>query len=136
MKIKKSIINQMIAHSKSLTPIESCGYLAGSQGVITEFYPMTNIDNSPEHFSFDPAEQFKVVKSARKDGLTLMSVYHSHPESPARLSQEDLRLLNDPRMVYIIVSLKDAKPDIKAFKIKKENEDDIHVEKVDYEVIT
>ncbi|MEC9236446.1 MAG: SIS domain-containing protein, partial [Pseudomonadota bacterium] len=38
-------------------------------------------------------EQFKVLKESRAAGLQLLSVYHSHPESPARLSLEDLRLL-------------------------------------------
>ncbi len=59
-----------------------------------------------------------------------MGVYHSHPESPARLSEEDLRLLNDPLMVYVIVSLMTEKPDTKAFRILK-NAHNIHVESVE-----
>ena len=66
---------------------------------------MTNIDNEPDHFSFEPKEQFAAVKDARNQGLSLMAVYHSHPETPARPSQEDLRLLKDPNMIYVIVSL-------------------------------
>ena len=85
-------------------------------------YKMTNVDASPEHFSFDPKEQFSVVKSARKEQCDLLGVYHSHPSSPARLSEEDLRLLNDPKMTYVIVSLKDEKPDVKAFSIVKQDD--------------
>lgn len=127
--IKQSIVDEMVAHAKSLAPVESCGYLAGKDGIVTTFYKMTNVDNSPEHFSFDPKEQFKVIKESRNEGLSVMGVYHSHPESPARLSEEDLRLLNDPNMVYFIVSLWQEKPDIKAFKISK-NGQEIHVETV------
>ena len=129
IEIKQSVIQEMIDHAKALTPVESCGYLVGENGVVTTLHKMTNIDHSPEHFTFDPKEQFAVVKSARAANQTVMGVYHSHPESPARLSEEDLRLLNDPNMVYIIVSLWQEKPDVKAYKILK-NDQVIHVESV------
>ena len=93
---------------------------------------MTNIDASPEHFSFDPKEQFKVVKEARTKGISLLSVYHSHPETPARLSEEDIKLLNDPNMVYIIVSLKDAeKPEVKGYTLNKPDDHSIEITRVE-----
>ena len=128
--IPSDIEQDLIKHAQSLAPIESCGYLAGKNNVVEKFYPMTNIDNSPEHFSFDPKEQFSVVKAARKDGHDLLSVYHSHPASPARLSEEDIRLFNDPNPVYIIVSLVDSVPVLKGFKVKKETEHDIEINQV------
>ena len=122
MKITENVIKEMIEHSRQTLPNESCGYLAGRNGRIEVLYKMTNVDASPEHFSFDPKEQFSVVKSARKEQCDLLGVYHSHPSSPARLSEEDLRLLNDPKMTYVIVSLKDEKPDVKAFSIVKQDD--------------
>ena len=119
IEITKAVYDAMVAHAQEITPIESCGYLAGTGSKITTFYPMTNIDQSPEHFTFDPKEQFKVLKESRAAGLQLLSVYHSHPESPARLSLEDLRLLQDPEMIYIIVSLATETADVKAFKTKE-----------------
>jgi proteasome lid subunit RPN8/RPN11 len=80
---------------------------------------MTNVDNSPDHFSFDPKEQFQAVKSARSAGETLQVVVHSHPVTPARLSAEDIRLFNDPQMIYLIVSLKDTIPTTNAFRVFK-----------------
>ena len=128
--IPKQIYNDMISHAKSLAPIESCGYLSGKDGVVTTFHPMTNTDNSPEHFTFDPKEQFAVVKKAREKGEQLLSVYHSHPESPARLSAEDIRLFNDPNTIYIIVSLKEEKPVVNGFTVKKPSDTDIEIERV------
>lgn len=86
IKIKKDVYSDIIQHAKDLHPIECCGYLAGNENEISKVYRMTNIDHSPEHFTFDPKEQFSVIKQARAEGLRIMSVYHSHPESPARLS--------------------------------------------------
>ena len=131
--IPNAIKDEMIAHAKKIAPIESCGYLAGKNKSISKFYPMTNIDNSNEHFSFDPKEQFRVVKDARKEGVELLSVYHSHPESPARLSAEDIRLFNDPNPVYLIVSLMSNNVSINGFKVKKPNENEVEIIKVKLE---
>ena len=129
--IPEQIETQLYEHAKRLNPIESCGYLAGKDGVISSFFPMTNIDNSPEHFSFDPKEQFKVVKQARNENLDLLAVYHSHPNTPARLSEEDIKLFNDPNPVYLIVSLSESTPTLKGFKVIKPNENEIEIYKVE-----
>jgi len=115
IKISQDIIDRIKSHAKKEVPIEACGYLAGKNGEISESFPMSNIDKSPEHFSFDPKEQFKVFKAARAKGLELIVVYHSHPASPARLSKEDLRLAYDPNTIHLIYSL--LNQEIKAFKV-------------------
>lgn len=119
MKIKKDVISKIIAHAKRGVPLEVCGYLAGQNGVINKHYELTNLDQSEVHFSFDPKEQFAVVKDARAKGYDIGAVYHSHPASPARPSQEDIRLAYDPHISYVIVSLADGKADIKSFKIRE-----------------
>ncbi|MGE4170157.1 MAG: Mov34/MPN/PAD-1 family protein [Candidatus Margulisiibacteriota bacterium] len=134
MNILNTIYDEIVAHAKAGLPNETCGYLAGQNDTITTFYPMTNVDASPEHFSFDPKEQFAAIKQARAAGLQVMAVYHSHPESPARLSEEDLRLLNDPNMVYIIVSLMNPEADVKGYKIRK-TDAEIHIDRVVLEKI-
>lgn len=118
-KINKTIIDDIIKHSKADAPIEACGYLLGKEGSITLSLPMTNLDKSGEHFTFVPEEQFQALKKSRELGLKLVGVYHSHPESPARPSDEDKRLLVDPTYVYIIASLAEAEPVVRAFSIVK-----------------
>jgi len=113
--IPKNIIQEIAKHAKEGSPLEACGYLAGKDGEVVEIFRMTNLDKSEEHFSFDPKEQFGVIKSARGKGQELIAVYHSHPASPARLSEEDVRLAHDPDTVYVIYSLLDNK--LKAFKV-------------------
>lgn len=118
MKIKKDIIKKIIAHAKQGAPIEMCGYLAGQDNVVNKHYELTNVDNSEDHFTFDPQEQFATIKDARANGLDVCAVYHSHPVTPARPSQEDIRLAYDPNISYVIVSLADGGEDVKSFKIK------------------
>lgn len=116
--ISQQIIDQIIDHAKHGLPEEVCGYLAGTGKDVTRQFQLTNIDHSPEHFSFDPAEQFQVVREVRKESLVILANYHSHPETPARPSQEDIRLAYDPEISYVIVSLAAELPDVKSFRIR------------------
>ncbi len=111
--VKQSIITQAQADA----PLESCGYLLGTGDTVTENYPMTNIDHSDEHFSFDPREQFAALKYARQKGLRILANWHSHPASPSRPSEEDLRLANDSSIRYAILSLQDGTVHLNSFKI-------------------
>ncbi|MEK9656768.1 MAG: M67 family metallopeptidase [bacterium] len=128
--LPESIYKDIKSHAFSLAPIESCGYLGAKDYEVTSFYPMTNVDNSDEHFSFDPKEQFAVMKQARAKGEKLLGVYHSHPASPARLSAEDVHLFNDPESIYLIMSLLNDQPELKAFRVKKPSEQEVHVSEV------
>lgn len=123
MNISKEIIDQLIAQARQDAPNETCGYLLGISidGVETviENYWMENIDHSPEHFSFAPKDQFAALRYARSKGLRILANWHSHPASPSRPSQEDLRLANDPTIRYAILSLLDGDPKLNSFKIIK-----------------
>lgn len=111
--------NSVLTQALKDKPHESCGYLLGpDKETVTENYPMTNVDNSGEHFSFDPREQFAALNYARKNGLKIIGNWHSHPETPSRPSEEDIRLAYDKNILYFILSLKDSEPDFNAFKIE------------------
>ena len=127
MNIPQDIINELIAQASKEAPDESCGYLMGVGDVVTENYPMENIDHSPEHFSFAPKDQFAALRYARSKNIKILANWHSHPASPSRPSQEDLRLANDPTIRYAILSLLDGKPNLNSFKI-------LHGEVVDKEI--
>ena len=105
MKIEQHVIDELIAQAQKDAPNETCGYLLGIDNVVTENYWMENIDHSPEHFSFAPKDQFAALKYARSKGQRILANWHSHPASPSRPSQEDLRLANDPTIRYAILSL-------------------------------
>ena len=119
MIIERDVFERIVAQAREELPNESCGYLLGKDDTMTENYRMTNADHSPEHFSFIPQEQFAAVKYARNNGLKVLANWHSHPSSPSRPSQEDIRLANDPNILYLILSLAEAEPVLNAFRIVK-----------------
>jgi proteasome lid subunit RPN8/RPN11 len=130
MIIPETVIREMISQAQQDAPIETCGYLLGTSGpdgdVVTENYWMENIDHSEEHFAFAPKDQFAALKYARSKGLRILANWHSHPASPSRPSQEDLRLANDPTIRYAILSLHEG-IHLNSFKI-------LNAEVVDKEV--
>ncbi len=117
MNIPQNVIEELIEQARKDAPNETCGYLLGKDGDVTENYWMENIDHSPEHFSFAPKDQFAALRYAREHGLKILANWHSHPASPSRPSQEDLRLANDPSIRYAILSLLDGEPRLNSFRI-------------------
>lgn len=99
----------MVRAARDAAPLEACGLLAGRDCHITQFYSLTNADTSSVHYSMIPEEQFAAVKDIRKLGLQMLAIWHSHPDTLAQVSQEDVRLAYTPGVVYVILSL--AQPD-------------------------
>ena len=126
--ITESAYQSILAQAQKDAPVESCGYLLGTdKETATENYPMTNIDHSEEHFSFDPKEQFAALRYARKQGLQILANWHSHPASPSRPSEEDIRLANDPTIRYAILSLLNGDIRLNSFSIRNGKVEDKQV---------
>jgi len=116
--IARSVWAELAAAAEKAVPNEACGLLAGRDGNVTKFYPMTNVDASPEHFSMKPEEQFAAVKDMRRMELKMLAIWHSHPSTPPRMSAEDLRLAFTPDVAYVILSLaQGATPECRAFAV-------------------
>jgi proteasome lid subunit RPN8/RPN11 len=70
----------------------------------------------------DVKEQFKAIADIRKNGWELIGNFHSHPNTPSRPSEEDIRLAFDPNISYMIVSLQyEDQPVFNSFSIKDNN---------------
>ncbi len=130
MRIKSSIIAGMIRHAENDAPLEACGYLAGRGNHAVKMYAMANMDGSPEHYTFSPEEQFRVIKDARKEGLDIVAVYHSHPRSPSVMSAEDMKLAFDKSISYVIISLEKGTADLKSYKFTKGTVEQEDIEEV------
>lgn len=71
--LSHTMLEAIKGQARDEMPNEACGYLAGNvlaDGtlVAAERIPMTNVDASPDHFSFAPKEQFAAVKRVREIG--------------------------------------------------------------------
>lgn len=113
------VFEGMLTAARKAAPLEACGLLAGRGSRAAKCYVLTNADASPEHYSMEAEEQFAAVADMRAAGLKMLGIWHSHPATPARMSEEDRRLAYTPDIVYVILSLADpGGPDIRAFTVR------------------
>lgn len=129
LEIPNHIFSQMVEQAEAEAPIEACGILAGKGSRVKKLYEMTNTDKSSDHFLMEPAEQFRAAKRIRSAGLEMLAIYHSHPETPARLSAEDIRLALTPDVTYVILSLRDSsRPVVRGFLVDDGDVTEVPVE--------
>jgi proteasome lid subunit RPN8/RPN11 len=121
MRTRKGVIERIVAHAEREAPIEACGFLMGSGGLVTRDFPVTNAEAREDHYTFNPDEQLRAYSVASEEGLDIMAVYHSHPKGPPHPSAEDIRLAHDPFISYVIISLMEMKRTVTAFSIKDGN---------------
>ena len=79
-------------------------------------------------FVMDMQEFSLAKKDIRKKGLDLQVIYHSHPKDPARPSVTDIKIATDyedvwqqinlPVPAYLLISLMNAKPDVRTYWIR------------------
>ncbi len=120
LRLPKDVYEQVVEHCVSGRPNEACGLFASSSGRIVKVFPMTNAAGSPVRYSLDPREQLAVYRALEDEGWELGGVFHSHTRTEAYPSPTDVRLASED-VPYVIVSLADDAPKIRAFRILKDN---------------
>lgn len=95
-------------------PNEGCGFLFGEEnGLYRAIHLAVAVKNSKEgdqrrRFVISPRDYMEAEKFALKKGTTLLGIYHSHPDHPAKPSEHDLKQAV-PFFSYVIVSVKKGK---------------------------
>ena len=109
--IKEENLVSMIQHARNQFPEEACGLLVGKKEnenyVIETVFFLENTEHSRIHFTISPSDQLKALKQARTMGLEILGNWHSHPDTPARMSNEDKTFAVDHRKLYAILSLRE-----------------------------
>ena len=132
------IYDELVKYAKEHLPEEACGLVAGTEDengrLIQKIYYLENIDHAQDHFTLDPKDQMAAIKDMRALGLKPLGNWHSHPESPSRPSEEDVRLAFDSSASYLILSLMAENPVLNAFHIEggEWTKEDLRITSEDY----
>jgi [CysO sulfur-carrier protein]-S-L-cysteine hydrolase len=105
IRIRREILDAMLAHARATPDHETCGLLAGANSVITHFYPTANASPTPRtSYEIAPRDLFRIMRELRAANLELLAIYHSHPTSENSPSPTDVATAYYPETTYIIVS--------------------------------
>ncbi|HEX5475384.1 MAG TPA: M67 family metallopeptidase [Vicinamibacterales bacterium] len=117
VRVPRDVRDAIVAHARASLPDECCGLCIGTRDRIVEAVPAANVRRSPTRYQIDPRDHVDALRRARVRHLRVCGAYHSHPGAPAQPSATDAAEMNDPSLLYVIVSLRD-RPDVQAFRWK------------------
>ncbi len=109
--ISKELLDQIHTHGEKAYPEEGAGFLLGSEGKVENILPLENSrEDGARHnrFLITPEDYLHAELTADRLGLSLIGVFHSHPDHPNRPSEYD-REWAQPFFSYIITSVNQGK---------------------------
>ena len=71
-------------------------------------------------YTIDPREQLRAFRDMEAKGEDLVAIYHSHPITQPYPSPTDRAEAHYPDAFYVLVSLRDTTPEIRAFRVRKD----------------
>ena len=114
LRLSKDLLAQIHAHGEQAYPEEGAGFLLGSEGknrAVQTLYMLSNArEDAARHnrYLIRPEDYLKAELEADRLGLSLIGVFHSHPDHPNRPSEFD-RDWAQPFFSYIITSVESGK---------------------------
>ena len=114
LRLSKDLLRRIQAHGEQAYPEEGAGFLLGSDGTqraVEAVLPLSNArEDQARHnrYLITPEDYFKAESEAERRGLSLLGVFHSHPDHPNRPSEFD-REWAQPYFSYIITSVQSGK---------------------------
>ncbi len=126
LRITQPQYEAIVGHCYDGLPNEACGLLLGPMvdgqptGVVSEARPCVNADASARTYTVAPKDLLRAMRDAEAAGIEIIGVWHSHTHTTAYPSPTDVRQAVDPSWIYVIVSLADGIPVLRAYRIVDE----------------
>jgi proteasome lid subunit RPN8/RPN11 len=107
------------SHGRESYPYEGCGLLLGTAGqdanVIQALFPVQNVWDVIEErrirFRIDELDLVEAELTADEHGLSVIGVFHSHPDHPPVASPRDLAWATWPGYSYLITEVRNGDPE-------------------------
>ena len=109
--VPSRLMEEINAHVEHAYPEEGAGFLIGEDGKVKEIIALSNArEDGARHnrFLFTPEDYLQAEFTADRLGLSLIGVFHSHPDCPNRPSEYD-REWAQPYFSYVITSVRSGK---------------------------
>ena len=109
--VSKQLVEEINEHVEDAYPEEGAGFLLGTVGEVKDILPLSNSrEDEARHnrFLFTPEDYLKAELKADSLGLSLIGVFHSHPDCPNVPSEYD-REWAQPFFSYIITRVDEGR---------------------------
>ncbi|GAB3134854.1 CysO-cysteine peptidase [Tsukamurella serpentis] len=122
LRIRRALVEQIIAHARRDHPDEACGVIAGPEGTDRpeRLIQMLNAERSPTFYRFDSGEQLRVWRAMEEAGEEPVVIYHSHTATEAYPSRTDVAFASEPGAHYVLISTREelgADAEVRSFRI-------------------
>jgi len=114
VRVSREQLEQIIAQASADAPLETCGLMAGRDEQVTCILPVPNILHSPVEYRMGGQEFADAMVACDFEPL---AIYHSHPAGPPVSSPTDIAQAYYPDSIYVVVSLAQEPPSVRAFRI-------------------
>jgi proteasome lid subunit RPN8/RPN11 len=113
----RPLYEQLLAYVLSAPTFEMCGLLAGQAGIVDRVLPVPNALQSPVVYRMDGPEFAAAMAACDFEPL---GIFHSHPAGPPVPSPTDIAEAAYPDSLYVVISLQNTPPSVRAFRIVDE----------------
>lgn len=120
LRIRRDLVDAMIAHARKDHPDEACGVVVGPAGGDRpeRFIPMTNAARSTTFYEFDSADLLKLYREMDARDEEPVVIYHSHTATPAYPSRTDISYASEPHAHYVLLSTRDpGETEVRSYRI-------------------
>jgi len=109
LRIRRELVDEIVAHARRDHPDEACGVIAGPEGSDRpeRYIPMLNAARSPTFYEFDSGDLLKLYREMDANGEVPVVIYHSHTATEAYPSRTDVSYASEPDAHYVLVSTRD-----------------------------
>jgi len=117
VKASTTPLRAIAAHARGPAPSRSEGRSGPDQSLVVAIYPCRNAAESAKLYEVHPLDHLRADRDAEDRGLEIAGVYHSHTHTDAYPSPTDVAQAPDPGWHYLIVSLREAEPMVRSYRI-------------------
>jgi proteasome lid subunit RPN8/RPN11 len=109
LRIRRELVDEIVAHARRDHPDEACGVIAGPEGSDSpeRFIPMLNAARSPTFYEFDSGDLLKLYREMAANDEVPVVIYHSHTATEAYPSRTDANIAAEPDAHYVLVSTRE-----------------------------
>ena len=116
LRIEAGPWTEMVSHARAAYPNECVGVMLGSSDnsrkTVAVALPMENVNpgSQRQRYELDNKDLLAADAEARRRGLTLIGIYHSHPDCDAYFSPTDLKN-SCPWYSFVVLSIRSGEFD-------------------------